>query len=42
MKQQTLAAANDQGAGFEQFPRATKRDVFLRTMNEIVPWKALC
>jgi len=42
MKQQTLAAAADQGAGFEQYRRATKRDVFLKTMNEIVPWQALC
>ena len=42
MKQQTLAAAADQGAGFEQYRRATKRDVFLATMNEIVPWQALC
>ena len=42
MKQQTLAAAADQGAGFEQYRRATKRDVFLATMHEIVPWQALC
>lgn len=42
MKQQTLAAAAGQGAGFEQYRRATKRDVFLATMNEIVPWHALC
>ena len=42
MKQQTLAAAADQGAEFEQFRRPTKRDVFLATMNEIVPWQALC
>jgi len=28
MKQQRLAAAADQGAGFEQYRRATKRDVF--------------
>lgn len=42
MKQQTLAVAADQGAGFEQYRRATKRDVFLATMNEIVPWQALC
>jgi transposase, IS5 family len=42
MKQQTLAVAADQGAGFEQYRRATKRDVFLATMNEIVPWKGLC
>ena len=42
MKQQSLAAATDQGAGFEQYRRATKRDVFLATMNEIVPWQALC
>jgi transposase, IS5 family len=42
MKQQTLAVAADQGSGFEQHRRATKRDVFLATMNEIVPWQALC
>jgi transposase, IS5 family len=42
MKQQTLAAAADQGAGFEQYRRATKRDVFLATMNEIVPLRVLC
>jgi IS5 family transposase len=42
MKQQTLAAAADQGAGFEQYRRATRRDVFLATMSEIVPWQALC
>ncbi len=42
MKQQTLAAAADQGAGFEQYRRATKRDVFLATMNDIVPWQELC
>ena len=42
MKQQTLAVAADAAAGFEQYRRATKRDVFLATMNAIVPWQALC
>jgi IS5 family transposase len=42
MKQQTLAMAADQGAGFEQYRRPTRRDVFLETMNEIVPWAQLC
>ena len=42
MKQQTLAMAADEGAGFEQYRRQTKRDVFLQTMNEIVPWTQLC
>ena len=42
MKQQTLAMAADQGAGFEQYRRPTKRDVFLATMEEIVPWQDLC
>lgn len=42
MKQQTLATAADQGAEFEQYRRATRRDVFLATMNEIAPWQALC
>ena len=40
MKQQTLAMASDKG--FEQFRRATKRDVFLRNMDLIVPWRELC
>lgn len=40
MKQQTLAMAADRG--FEQYRRPTKRDVFLKTMNEIVPWYELC
>lgn len=34
--------AADQGAEFEQYRRPTKRDVFLQTMNEIVPWPELC
>ena len=42
MKQQTLAMAADQGAGFERYRRATRRDVFLATMDEIVPWQELC
>jgi transposase, IS5 family len=42
MKQQTLAAAADQGAGFEQYRRPTKRDAFLATMEQIVPWQDLC
>ena len=42
MKQQTLAVAADKGAGFEQYRKPTKRDVFLQTMNEIMPWAQLC
>ena len=42
MKQQTFAAAADQNDGFEQHRRPTRRDVFLATMEEIVPWSALC
>lgn len=42
MKQQSLAMAADQGAGFEQHRRPTKRDVFLQSMDEIVPWRQLC
>jgi IS5 family transposase len=40
MKQQTLAMAADQG--FERYRRATRRDVFLQTMEQIVPWSELC
>ena len=34
--------AADQNTGFEQYRRPTKRDAFLETMNEIVPWTQLC
>lgn len=40
MKQQTLAMAADKG--FEQFRRPTRRDMFLSTMDKIVPWQELC
>jgi transposase, IS5 family len=42
MKQQTLAMAADQNAEYEQYRRPTKRDVFLATMERIVPWAELC
>ena len=42
MKQQTLAIAADQGSGFEQYRKPTRRDEFLQTMETIVPWAALC
>ncbi len=38
MKQQTLAMAADQNAGFEQCRKPTRRDEFLNTMNVIIPW----
>jgi len=42
MKQRTLALAGDQNQGFEQHRRPTRRDVFLSTMEHLVPWSALC
>ncbi|MEB1941265.1 MULTISPECIES: IS5 family transposase [Xanthomonas] len=42
MKQQTLAMSADQGNGFEQYRRPTRRDVFLARMETLVPWVALC
>ena len=42
MKQQTLAMAADDNVQYEQYRRLTKRDVFLATMEQIVPWEALC
>lgn len=42
MKQQTLAMAVDQNAQYERYRRPTKRDAFLATMEQIVPWAALC
>ena len=40
MKQQTLAMAADQS--FENYRKPTRRDEFLKTMEVIVPWSALC
>jgi len=34
--------AADQGAGFERYRKATRRDEFLATMEAVVPWSALC
>ena len=42
MKQQTLAVAADHNAAFEQYRRPTRRDAFLATMEQIVPWADLC
>ena len=42
MKQQTLAMAADQNAQYEQYRKPTRRDMFLETMERIVPWEALC
>ena len=42
MKQQTLAMAADQGSGYEHYRKPTRREEFLKTMNAIVPWAALC
>lgn len=41
MKQTTLAVAADHGAEFERFRKPTRRDVFLQTMESVVPWAAL-
>ena len=40
MKQQTLAVAADQT--FESYRKPTRRDEFLKTMEAIGPWTALC
>lgn len=42
MKQKTLATASHECAGFEQYRKPTRRDEFLKTMDAIVPWTALC
>ena len=42
MKQQTLAMAADQASGFDQYRKPTRRDEFLKTMEALVPWSALC
>jgi transposase, IS5 family len=40
MKQQTLAMAADQT--FENYRKPTRRDDFLKTMEVIIAWSALC
>jgi transposase, IS5 family len=42
MKQQTLAVAADQNEQFERYRKATRRDTFLATMEQVVPWAELC
>lgn len=42
MKQQTLAMAAEQTSGFEQHRKPTRREEFLKTMQAILPWAALC
>jgi hypothetical protein len=42
MKQQILAMAADQGAGFDAHRKPARRNTFLGTMHRITPWAALC
>ena len=42
MKQQTLTMPADDNAQYEQYRRPTKRDTLLATMEQILPWAALC
>jgi len=42
MKQQTLAMAADAQSVFEQYRKPTRRDEFLKTMDTLIPWAALC
>ena len=42
MKQQTLAMAAADNAQYERYRRPTRRDTFLATMEQIVPWATLC
>jgi len=41
LKQQTLAMVADQNVQSEQYRKPTRRDVFLATMKQIVPWAEL-
>jgi IS5 family transposase len=42
IKQQTLAMAAVQGAGFETRRKRTRCDEFHDTINTIMPWPELC
>jgi IS5 family transposase len=42
MKQQPLAMAADDNAQYELYRGPTRRDTFLATMEQIVPWATLC
>lgn len=41
MKQPTFAQASAQGSGFEQYRKPTRRDLFLQTMERLIPWRDL-
>ena len=34
--------AEDQGSGFARYAKQTRRDEFLKAMDALVPWSALC
>jgi IS5 family transposase len=40
--QRTLAMAEDHGSGFARYAKPTRRDEFLKAMDALVPWSALC
>ena len=40
--QRALAMAEARGSGFARYARATHRDEFLKAMDALVPWSALC
>ncbi len=42
VKQQTKAMVADQGEGYEQYHKQTKRDTFLATLEQILPWQDQC
>jgi IS5 family transposase len=42
MKQQTLAMADDQNEQYERYRKPARRDVFLATIEQVVPWAGLC
>ena len=42
IKQQTLAMAEDHGTAFARYAKPTRRDGFLKAMNALMPWSALC
>ena len=38
MSQRQMSLSMQQDAGFERHRRATRRDVFLAEMGQVVPW----
>lgn len=42
MAHRKMTLASEADGGFEKYRKATRRDVFLAEMDQVVPWQDLC